>query len=435
MAPRTLVWLAALAIAASGCSGSEPSTLRDEFTTFPPPATPTPSTTTTAPPPQPTATTTPPPPPDTQAGPSPSAPGRLVILDEDGNVAVLAPDGTGRVTLTDAFTEGAAYFQPVWAPGAADLAWAEASPAGFGITTAAADGSQRASAGTPAPPFYFYWSRDGSRLAALHNGLNGVELRIVENGGTVAAFAGSGVPFYFSWNPVGDDLIAHIGADRLAGIDRLGTATEVAPTDPGYQSPQWLPSGILHLADGALVIVADDGSTTSAARLRGNASFVADAQGSRVAVQSFSEDDPALSVALQSAPEVPPNVVAVVDLDTGAIDIAAAERSVGFFWSPDGTKLLMFHPSPDPGSIDVSVWEDGTTASLTRFTPQSSFIRDVLPFFPQYAQSYRVWSPDSTAYAFSGTIAGEEGIWIHHIEDGGAPELITAGTWVAWSDR
>ena len=48
--------------------------------------------------------------------------GRLVVLDDQGDVVTLDPDGSNRVELT---TDGASsqYFQPIWSPNERRIAW------------------------------------------------------------------------------------------------------------------------------------------------------------------------------------------------------------------------------------------------------------------------------------------------------------------------
>lgn len=357
-----------------------------------------------------------------------------MIIDGDGDVAVLAASGSEPDAITDGASEQAAYFQPVWAPGSDLIAWGQASSAGSSLVTALPDGEGRLETALPAAPFYFYWSPDGARIAALHNGVNGVELKIVEARATTGIFGGSGLPLYISWSPDSRELVAHIGSDRLVEIDVNGISSDLRPTAAGYQAPQWSPRGIVHLAEGGLRAVDDSGDESDLVASTGAASFVLNPQGSLLAIQTFAEDAPGLTVALGTVPSVRPNIVAVVDLETGSVTTAADERSIGFFWSPDGEKLLMLHPTGEPGVVEASVWADGATRRLARFTPEPSFIRDVLPFFNQYAQSYQVWSPDSRHFAFAGVIDGEEGIWVQAAA-GGQPALVARGTWVAFSDR
>ena len=63
------------------------------------------------------------------------------------------------------------------------------------------------------------------------------------------------------------------------------------------------------------------------------------------------------------------------------------------------------------------------------FRPSIVLVREMFPFFPQYAQSLNYWSPDSTAFAY----ASDEGVFVQHL---GEPDAVKVsdGTWVAWSN-
>ncbi len=55
-----------------------------------------------------------------------------------------------------------------------------------------------------------------------------------------------------------------------------------------------------------------------------------------------------------------------------------------------------------------------------------------IAFFDQYAQAWRPWAPDSSAFAFVGTIGGMTGVRVQNLDDG-EPLFLTEGEWVAWS--
>jgi TolB protein len=80
------------------------------------------------------------------------------------------------------------------------------------------------------------------------------------------------------------------------------------------------------------------------------------------------------------------------------------------------------------------VW-DGTSSFVTpRFAPSRLISVEYLQFFEQYAQSMRLWSPDSRAFAYPGTSEdGQEGIWIQSARPDRAPVLVAEGDFVAWS--
>jgi hypothetical protein len=434
MAPKAVAASLALAFAVAACTGEPPGGLGDEVVTFPPepapaaPETTQPAPVTTAPPA--TSGTQPPAPLEAPGGP---APGRLVTIDGSGNVVVIRPDGSEALALTDAAGNAAAYFQPSWSPDGTRVAWGEASAAGFALATAMPDATDRASIPMPSPPFFFLWSPDGRHLAVLHNATNGIEMKLVspESGGSV--LGGSGVPFYLSWSPTSEEVAAHIGADRLVAIGLNGTRRDIGPTADGYQAPHWLNDGIVHYDGEELVLSTAESVTRPLAGVAAPLMFVADPHGRRLAVQAFGEGQPALSVALQAVPDLSANRVVVFDLGSGAVRTAADGLAVGFFWSPDGERLLILRPADEEGHLEALVWSGDGTRPVATFAPPSSFIRDVLPFFSQYAQSLQPWAPDSASFAFAGRIDGREGIWVVPI--GGEPLLVGAGTWVAWSPR
>lgn len=337
------------------------------------------------------------------------------------------------MVIANSAEERTGFFQPLWAPGSQRLAWSEASAAGFALTISNAGGLNRTTAPMSSPPFYFYWAPDASHVAALHDGVGGLELRLVEVGETTATLIGSGVPFYISWSPETADLAAHIGGNRLVTIDAVGRTTELGPTAVGYQAPQWVPAGIIHLDGQDLQLLDETGTTRTLLTAPGPVSFVANAKGTRLAIQSLGEDPPALTTSLQRVPEIRPNVVIVIDLATGETTTVLNDLAVAFFWSPDGERLLIFGVAEEAGTVDALVWEGEETRYVATFALTTSFANEVLPFFQQYAQSYQMWSPDSTAFAFAGTIDGEDGIWVQPI-DGSPAVRVMGGTWVSWSN-
>lgn len=437
MLRNATLWTAALAFVATACTGGDdPAPLSAELSTFPPDATPP----TIAPTPPQTAA------PQTAAPATSTAPagtpapvpatdpmGRLVVLDGSGNVVTVDPDGSNRLVVAEAARDGAAFFQPIWAPGSARIAWGEASPEGFGLAMVEPDGERRTLAPMPAPPFYLYWSPDGRHVAALHNATNGIDLKVVAVEDGEPTYVGTGTPFYISWNPDAGDLVAHIGADRLTTIDTSGEVRDLGPTASGYQSPHWLREGIIHLDGETIEMMTVAGESTTLAQVPGPVSFVANPQGTLLAIQALGPGDPSLTVGLQDAPEVRPNKVVVIDLLTGETATIFEDLALAFFWSPDGEKLLILGSSIEPRHIDALVWDGAETTVIATYQPEGSFVRDVMPFFAQYAQSYQPWSPDSSAFAFAGTIDGTAGIWVQPA-GGGEARNVGDGTWVSWSD-
>lgn len=351
-------------------------------------------------------------------------PGRLAVVDGEGNIVVMAPDGSGRVEVTSDGGTDAVYSQPIWSPDGSSLAWGQATAAGFALGFAEVGGAV-AAVTMSSLPFYAFWSPDGARLGALHNGADGLDLEMVEASSATATVIDSGSPYYFSWSPDSDELITHVGANGFQRLTVAGTATPAGPTDQGYLAPQWTDRGWWHVVDGALVL-ADESASEPVARVGELTMFVSNAQATRMALQS-TDGGQGISVGLVQEETAPRDAVVVVDVETGEIEVASSQSSVGFFWSPDGEALLILTPSP--GMLEPSVWTSaGGTVDYPGFIPSEDLVTQLLPFFPQYAQSMTLWSPASSVFAYPSS----DGIWTQEL-DAEAPVRVTDGTWVAWS--
>lgn len=360
--------------------------------------------------------------------PTPTDPGRLVILDDAGDIVVINPDGTGREAITGDAGESAAYTQPIWAPDGDSLAWGQVTGAGFAVGFRGADGSPT-TVPTANLPFYMSWSPEGDRLGVLHNGTTGVAFGLLDVMAADFRLVDEDAPFYFSWNPDGGDLVTHAGDDRVDLIDVEGESTSLEPTEASYLAPHWTEAGTFHVSDGSLVLETPAGRG-EVATTGGLAMFVANEAGTLIAVQTAAGNG-AIEVALADPPSVPNESVVVIDVVSGEAHRVTDELALGFFWSPDGRSLLVLTPSGD--RVQPTVWSAGADRrEFARYRPPPTLLQDTFPFFPQYAQSVRFWSPDSSAFAFAGDIDGETGIWIQDV-DGDDPVLVSDGRWVAWS--
>ena len=355
--------------------------------------------------------------------------GKLVVVDGRGDVVTMLPDGTERRALTD---DGGTvvHRQPLWSPAGDRLAWADVAGSEFALVIS--DSVTAVSIPMPALPFFSMWSPDGTRIGVLHNAPGGgLDLEIVDVIEESAAVVAGGAPFYFSWRPDGTQLVSHVGAATLSILGPDG-ATPLGETAGNFQTPSWTPAGILHVVGGALVLQDPDGDIRRFATVTGPTTMVTSPNGGEVAIQVFGPDDPGVFAAAQSTPELPGNSVVVLDLGSGAFEVALRQTSFGFFWSPDGASLLILLSAGRDGEFEWWVWREGEIITRVAFTPTASLVTDLVPFFDQYAQAWTPWAPDSSAFAFVGTIDGVTGVWI---QDLGAlePRFLTEGDWVAWS--
>lgn len=384
------------------------------------------------------ATTTPPP-------VEPAGTGRLVIVDPGGNVAIVDPDGSNLEAITDDANASAIYFQPTWSPDANRLAFALASSTTSDVvihdlTTGTSDRIE-----TAFPAFYFSWARESDRLAFLGNAAGGgLQLSVVDRSAAPLR-SDRGQPYYFSWGPEGS-MVVHVGVDRLEALDAEGGSQERELGAPGiFRAPQWLDRGIFYLERvdgvGRLILNSSDGAATLA-EVTGGASFVVSPDGSRVAIQAVeaaAEGELASNAVLavaQAAPRLPANRLVVLDVETLEWRRVTNEPVLAYSWSPNGKRLLVL-TVPDASAPELAwqVWEDGDLGAPITFVPTPTLFRDVLPFFDQYAQSLRFWSPDSSSFAFPGAVDAEPGIFVVDVDGDSTPTKVTEGSWVAWSPK
>ena len=361
------------------------------------------------------------------------SPGRLVVLDSSGNVVVMESDGSERAEITDDAGETIIYTQPIWSPVSGRLAWGQVTQDGFAVRIESVADSEPALLPVSNLPFYMSWSPDGGLLGVLHNGSNGLDLEMVDVSAGTSTVIDKGAPLYFSWSPAGGQMVTHIGENRFETLQPDGTSTPRGSTDASYLAPQWTPNGIFHVADGNLVVEADEGGRTVLAAVEGLALFVANPEGNRVALQWSTGQPPDLTASLFDVPIPWTDVVVVVDIATEKASVVGRDPAVGFFWSPNGESLLILEATASSEALFPRVWNvDGKTVDYPRYVAPGAVVRDLLPFFPQYAQSVSFWAPDSSAFAFAGEIDGEQGIWVQELDEPG-PELVSDGFWVAWS--
>ena len=365
--------------------------------------------------------------------------GRLMVIDEAGNLVNVAPDGSDAIVLAEVVQGESLVVQPTWSPDGSRVAWvsleATAGDPAASLVTTTARGAERTEASTTVAPFYLSWDPTSSRIAFLGSPQrDGIQLGVVdvEAGGTQATRLDGGEPFYLSWDPTGRELLVHVGVDRLDRLSLDGSLVTVNSRPGSFRAPVWT-------ADGANFVYAAGTPTgqhlvvQDVARARaddllsfsGSISFVVNPDGSRIAFQ-----------VVEGANDVQP--LSVIDLATGDIEQVSSSFVPAFFWSPRGDRLLHLLPEQDAGRVWFrwAVWGGNETLTSHRFYPSQTFGRDYLPFFEQYAQSMSLWAPDGTAFAYAGiNEAGEEGVWVQSVRPPGAPVRVMAGSFATWSPR
>ena len=363
---------------------------------------------------------------------------RLVILDTDGRVVTTAPDGSGIEVLSAADDVA---FQPIWSTDGTKVAYA--SIVEGGVTVVETGSAARTHVTTDVSPFYLYWSPDNARIAALRNSAGGIALEMVTvSGGDLATtVVDTGAPYYLSWSPESDELVVHVGTDRLDVLDVSGEATPLDVPPGLFLAPHWVEPGIVSSRTNGgvneLVLLGGDGEVQAIAVHPGAVTFASDPTGQRIAVQPIGGDSQGdvIDAAFQAGPLLDEPLASerlqIIDIEAGAVSTVTDVPAVAFFWGPHGEQLLVLDIESE-GRLSWSVWRDGELTAGPEFTPDGSWTQSFLPFYDQYARSMTLWSPDGNAFAFPGERDGEPGIWVHDVGSGETVK-VADGTWVAWS--
>lgn len=351
-----------------------------------------------------------------------SDPSLMVIIDGDGNLVTIGADQPDPTVVATA-NESTEFFQPVWSPDGSTLAWGQFRGGDFAVVTSDPLGDAVAEISVTALPFYLSWSPDSARVGLLHQGSAGeIDFVIADIASGQATTADSGTSYYFSWDADAASVVAHIGMEGFDRVEVGGDTESLGPTDSGYLAPFVTDAGLFHVTEGNLVLDGDP-----LVGFPGTALFVPNAEGTRVAVVT-----PGVGVTVADEQSLTPGRLMVVEVESGELAPVTSTPIAGFFWSPQGDRLLVL-TADRAGQITPLVWETG--GELTEFPsyrPAEEYVRDVLPFFPQYAQSISLWNRDGTAFAFAGTVGETGGVWVQGLEEE-EPSHISDGSWVVWS--
>ena len=385
---------------------------------------------------------------------------RLVVLGTDGNLFTVSSSGDNRVPLTDDASALTLYTYPTWSPDGSMIAFVEVIRENSNMESAlrvvSAEGELLQQVPTEFPAFYLYWNPLSEKLAFLSNWENDMALRMLDVSAKAqeATTVREGMPFFFSWQPTGDNMLAHIGGDLLTFLQPSGEQQPLDVTTGPFQAPHWSHDGqkLAFVSQGdenneneysLNVSNAQGEKVTTLAGRKGAFSFNWSPDNERIAY-SYTERN----VALASL-----GPLWVHDTQTHEAWELSKSPVVAFFWSPDGKRLAFLRPewhepvqrAPEAAPLRQQkpqpwlrwhIWDGEKTYPLTLFVPTDAFLDDYLRYFNQYAQSISLWSADSQMLLYAGlSEGGLSGIWVLPVEQESQAQLIASGVLAGWSPR
>lgn len=390
----------------------------------------------------------------------PEAPGGdpELVIDLGGTLAITvehlvvtaSPDGE-QVELVDGGPQGIAS-QPVWSKDGSKLAWTHVGPEGESVGIRDEEDEIQYSTAIGGAPYYLQWDEGGNQLAylrptptpepgtdegqnpdgAFDPGAGAVEAGIVFPGEPVLPIS-SGAPFFLSWAPNGEELIALRNESQLLHLSPAQGIVAIEDGDGPYTLPVW--------SSNTTLIVSDEDSIDELNVVSGDRRELAQVAG-RVRF-TLSPDKTRLAYSPAEDGLVPGgnDQLIVVDLESGAERIVTEGFLLAWEWSLDSQTLAWLAPAPideiefaatQRSKFVWSFWTNGVVENGIPYLPSEIDARFYLPFFEQFVQSHHRWSPQSNAFAFAGTIEGVTGIWIQVLGFAEYPVFITPGDAVTW---
>ncbi len=343
-------------------------------------------------------------------------PGRLAV-GSGPFVAVVNPDGSNGVLVGGG--DGVIATQPTWSTEGALIAWSEVTPNESAITVydPASGGSLTSRLDGP-PAFYLQWNGSDQMVGYLRNdpGGEGLEAGVVRPG-DISMVYDRGAPHYFQWAAERDFWVSHVGDDRLA----LVSIDEVIDLDVAlgtFATPMWIDEDRFLFASSDGLRIFDLGGIEGELfpTAPGTTTFTVNPTGTHAAYLEPS------TTGAQDDSAITDGGLRVVDLATGDVVTVTTEPVVVWEWSPDGNRLAWtgLDRADAANLAKLHVWDQvsGTEVSSTpSYRPSQLAVASYYPFFTQYAVSHTSWSPDSSAFAFAGSVDGDIGIWVHVIAD------------------
>jgi TolB protein len=392
----------------------------------------------------------------------PVLPGHIAYVGTDANIYLLNLQDYTHEQLTDDAGETRRYEWPTWSTDGR-LAYFSTSLQEGRVTTEAyiSTGGRLAGELSYAGPEVFnyaYWSpgnceagpncRDLSIL--LSSQTRGMFVELVRDGlesrSNLTAGLG-GPPFYYSWSPDGGRMLWQRNNQRLDIYDaNADEVVDMLEQSPGaIFAPAWSPVDDRLLVgvtttDGStdLMIVGAEEPITLAANLTTFVSYNWSPDGNHVAYREASRNG--------FGP------VMVLDALTGeTIARSTSTGAIAFFWSPDSQQVAYLTLASAGGTFSAShlqaqgptqpvgiAWSildvsSGEVRQYGQFFPTQETLY-LMQFFDQFAQSHRIWSPDSRHLLYSEvTTSGPVINLLDTAQRGSVPISVAEGVIGIWS--
>jgi TolB protein len=407
---------------------------------------------------------------------------RIAFVSPDDDLYVTDRNGQNVERLV-AVEEGTSLGYPTWSPDGRRVAYLAQRQTSRGVESGLYAVSTQGDTPTPlyasvnSPPFYLYWSPDSQHISFLTQEDAGLALRLASaDGSGDARVLERGAPFYWSWSPGGEKLFMHIGgARRFSGEAHMAILSSQPDASPAildeapasFQAPAWSPDGkwILYAGEdesGRQALYLREragGALEKLVDVSGPVGFNWSPDGRWIAYEQLAPGNAPLGdVFLIPAPGATLPGGRTGSDESGAngeVQVRQVSRdlTVAFFWSPDSRRLALLVPSledapathggslaaplPQEPQLVLHWWvaevPDGELHPVAAFRPTSAFLQ-ILPYFDQYAQSIRFWSPDSRYLVYSDQESPTQaGIWVADVLAQEPARRLADGSMPIWS--
>ena len=114
------------------------------------------------------------------------------------------------------------------------------------------------------------------------------------------------------------------------------------------------------------------------------------------------------SISILSSDTYPTSVydsLALYDLELNQIVFQTTDSPIGYFWSPDSSKVLIISTTNEPSNYNVNLLNvnnyEITKVQTMQFTSEQL---EMFIFADQFANSHKLWSHDSSEILIAGSI-------------------------------